>query len=208
VVGVVDDVKNQYLAERTGPMFYLPLAQAYDPAVNVLVRGTPGTDLGRPLVAAIRELDPQLALTEPQRLEAVTALGILPQRIGAAVTSALGLIALLLSALGVYGLIAFLVAQRTFEMGVRAALGARRPDILRLVLSGALRMTLPGLALGLLGAFALGRLMRGFILGVAPADPVTFLAMPLVLLLAVTIASLIPARRAAAISPLAALHSE
>jgi putative ABC transport system permease protein len=158
--------------------------------------------------AAIRELDPEISLTPPQSLEAVTAIGLLPQRIGAGVTSGLGVLALLLSTLGVYGVIAFTVAQRTFEIGVRAALGARRGDIIGLVLGGAFRLALPGLAIGVLAAFALGHAMRSFILGVAPADPVTFIGMPALLLLAVGLASLIPARRAAAVPPMTALRTE
>ncbi|MGD8276731.1 MAG: ABC transporter permease [Gemmatimonadota bacterium] len=208
VVGVVDDVKNQMLAEATGPLYYTPLAQDYDPAVNVIVRGAGGPGLGRAMEAALHELDPQLSLTPAQSLEAVTAVGLLPQRMGAGVTSGLGLLALLLSALGVYGVIAFTVAQRTFEIGVRAALGARRADIIRLVLGGAFRLAIPGLAIGIIAAFALGRAMRSFILGVAPADPVTFIAMPALLLLAVGMASLIPARRAAAVPPMTALRTE
>jgi len=208
VVAVVDDVKNQMLSEATGPMYYTPLAQDYDPAVSVIVRGAGGAALGRSLEAAIRELDPQLSLTPPQSLEAVTAVGLLPQRIGAGVTSGLGLLALLLSALGVYGVIAFTVAQRTSEIGVRAALGARRADIIRLVMGGAFRLAAPGLAIGIMAAFVLGRAMRAFILGVAPADPVTFLGMPALLLLAVGLASLLPARRAAAVPPMTALRSE
>ncbi len=208
VVGVVDDVKNQMLSEATEPMYYTPLAQDYDPAVSVIAQGRGGPELGHDMEAAIRELDPEISLTPPQSLEAVTAIGLLPQRIGAGVTSGLGVLALLLSTLGVYGVIAFTVAQRTFEIGVRAALGARRGDIIGLVLGGAFRLALPGLAIGVLAAFALGHAMRSFILGVAPADPVTFIGMPALLLLAVGLASLIPARRAAAVPPMTALRTE
>jgi ABC-type antimicrobial peptide transport system permease subunit len=208
VIGVVDDVKNQMLSEQTGPMFYVPQSQMYRGEVNVVVRGTGGRDLERAMSAAIRALDPQLSITPALGLDVVTAVGLMPQRIGAGVTGGLGLIALVLSALGVYGLIAFLVAQRTFEIGVRAALGARRVDIVRLILRVSMRLALPGLVIGVGAAIALGRLMRGFILGVAPADPLTFVAMPLVLLLAITAATLIPARRAAAIPPMVALRSD
>jgi predicted permease len=209
VVGVAVDVKNQMLSEEGEPMIYHPVRQRYSAAGMLVVRHrAPGRSMADAMLATIREIDPALSLDLPQDLEAYTALGILPQRIGAAVTSALGFIALLLSAIGVYGVVAYTVAQRTREIGVRMALGARRGDVVRLVLRGALRLALPGLAAGLVLALGLSRLMRGFIPGVAPADPVTFLFMPAVLLVAVILASLGPARRASTVHPFEALRAE
>jgi predicted permease len=208
VVGVVDDVKNQMLSEAPEPMIYLPIAQQYVPALTVVLKRAAGAGVANAAVDAIHQLDPRLSLTQPQSIEDYTAVGLLPQRMAAAITTALGLLALLLSAIGVYGIVAWTVAQRTREIGVRMALGARRADVLGMVLRGGLRLALPGLGAGLLAAFALSRLLRGFILGVAPGDPITFLAMPAVLLGAIVLAALGPARRASGIAPMQALRSE
>jgi ABC-type antimicrobial peptide transport system permease subunit len=101
-----------------------------------------------------------------------------------------------------------MVSQRTREIGIRMALGANRADLIRLVLRGALRLALPGLAIGFVLAVGVGRIMRGFILGVAPGDAVTFVLMPAILLAAVVLASIGPARRASAVEPLKALRAE
>jgi predicted permease len=206
IIGVVDDVKNQLLSEQVQPAVYLPVAQFYDPGLTLIVKTTGGAPAAA--VDAIRQVDPKLSFVMPQSLEEYTAIGLLPQRVGASVTTAVGLLALLLSALGVYGVIAYTVAQRTREIGVRMALGARQGDVLRLVVRGGFALVLPGLAIGLVAAFALSRLLRSFILGVAPGDPVTFLVMPAVLLLAVLLATIGPARNASAIQPIRALRSD
>ena len=209
VVGVVDDVKNKSLMEVTEPTIYLPLAQSYRPSLTLLARADAyGAALSDAILAAVRDIDPNLSLTPVQSLEDVTGLGLLPQRIAASVTTALGALALLLSALGVYGVIAYTVAQRTREIGVRMAIGASRRDVVRLVLGGGLRLALPGLIFGIAAGLALSRLLRAFLLGVPPADPLTFIAVPLVLLAAVALACWLPARRAAGIEPVAALRAE
>ena len=208
VIGVVDDVKNQMLSEQVQPAVYLPVSQVYDPALALILKSDGGVAAASAAAAAIRQIDPKLSLVSPQSLEDYTALGLIPQRIGAGVTTALGVLALLLSALGVYGVIAYVVAQRTREIGVRIALGARRTDVLRLVLRGGLALALPGLLVGLIAAFASSRLLRSFILGVAPGDPVTFLVMPTVLLFVIVLATLGPAQQAAAIQPIRSLRSD
>jgi predicted permease len=206
VIGVVQDVKNQTLMETTEPMAYFATSQSYDPALTLLVRGESVS--AQELRAAIHEVDPRLSLSFIQRLEDYTAIGIMPQQIAAALTTVLGLIALLLSAMGVYGVIAFTVAQRTREIGTRMALGANAADVVRLIVRDGLSLAGPGLLLGLLAALGLSRVIRSFILGVAPADPATFLVVPLTLLLAIVAASWSPARKAAAIQPIQALKSE
>jgi predicted permease len=209
VVGVAVDVKNQMLSEEIEPMIYYPVRQRYSAAGLLVVRGDAAAGrMTDAMLSTLRDVDPALSLDLPQRLEAYTAIGILPQRIGAAVTTALGLIALLLSTIGVYGVIAYMVSQRTREIGIRLALGANRADLIRLVLRGGLRLALPGLAIGFVLAVGLGRIMRGFILGVAPGDAVTFVLMPAILLAAVVLASIGPARRASAVEPLKALRAE
>lgn len=206
VIGVVVEVKNKTLMETTEPMIYVTTAQRYDPSLHLIVRSA---DLSpQRLRAALLELDPRLSLSLIQPLAEYTGIGIMPQRIAAFLTSILGLLALLLSAMGVYGVIAFTVAQRTREIGTRMALGANRADVLRLIVRDGVSLAGPGLLLGLLAALALSRLIRSFILGVAPADPVTFLLVPATLLAVIILASWTPARRAAGIEPIQALKSE
>ena len=205
VVGIVANSKNQFVMEETVPMIYVPAAQRYDPEGFIVVKGDVSP---AELVAAARGVDPTLALGPVQNLSAINGLGVLPQQAGAWITASLGLFALLLSSLGLYGALAFDVAQRTQEIGVRLALGARRAQIVRLILTGGMRLVLPGLAVGLLGAFAVGRVMRGFILGVPSADPVTFLSVPLAIVTFVVLACAAPAASAARLEPVQALREE
>lgn len=209
VVGVVEDVKNQMLTESPKPFVYLPLAQAYDPAVNVLVRiDGDRTKVAPMLRQAILEEDPSLSLGSVQPVARITSLGTLPQRIAASLSGGLGLLALLLSALGLYGVVAFMVAQSTREIGVRIALGASQLQVLRTVLVDAFRLALPGLLVG--GGLALGlaRLMRNFLLGVSPLDPSAYLAVLAVLGATIFLAAVVPARRASRIHPVEALRNE
>ena len=157
---------------------------------------------------AILSMDPNLSMEPIVELESYTRVGILPQRAAAWISAALGGFALILAAIGVYGVVAFSVEQRTREIGVRMALGAARGMVLRLVLRDGIRLALPGLALGLLGAVAAGFLLRFLLLGLSPADPLALASMTAVLVLAVVAAALIPGRRATAIDPMRALHAD
>jgi predicted permease len=208
VVGVVGDVKTVTLSAETRPSLYLPLAQEYQPRQTLLVRGASATATAAQATRIIRSLDPKLSHTPAQPLAALTALGIMPQRIGAVAGAALGGLALLLAALGIYGVVAFTVTQRQREMGIRMALGATRRSVSTLVLVGALRLAAPGVVLGLVGGAALGLLIRGFILGVAPLDPVAFGGVALVVVAMVLLAGWAPARRAAGVEPMEALRAE
>jgi ABC-type antimicrobial peptide transport system permease subunit len=117
-------------------------------------------------------------------------------------------VALLLAVLGVYGVLAFSVAQRTSEFGVRIALGARAGDILRLVLRQGLGLVAVGIAVGLVAAFAAGRVVSTFLFGLSPADPVIFVAVPILLVIVALVASLVPARRGASADPMTSLRAE
>ena len=206
VIGVVGEVKNQTLGETVDGMVYLPLAQRHTADVHVLARG-PGVT-GTTLRAGVLAADPRLSLSDPQSLEAVTGVGLLPARVAALVASLLGGLGLFLAVLGVYGVVAHGVVQRRREIGIRMAIGARAPDVSRMVVLGGLRLALPGLIVGAAGAVAVGRLLRGMLLGISPSDPATLAAVGALLVGSVALASWIPARRASAVDPIEALRSE
>jgi putative ABC transport system permease protein len=209
VVGVVEDVKNQFLTESAEPMAYRAYAQAYAPQVTVVAATVPGVrGVPEALRAAVLEVDPALALTSVTRLDRYTAIGLLPQRIAAGLASALGLLALFLSGLGLYGAVAYAFARRTREVGIRIAVGAGRAEIRRLVLRSAAGLVLPGVLLGGLAGVGIGHLVRGLLIGVAPLDVPTFAAVALALAVTVFAATLVPARRAVAVEPMEALRSE
>jgi predicted permease len=208
VVGIADDVKNAMLMESPEPMTYLPAAQNYRPAMTLLARADNDAGFARALRETVLSVDPQLALSPVQSFAEYTSVGVLPQKLAAGVTGGLGLLALLLSALGIYGVIAYAVAQRTREIGVRMALGARAGDVIRIIVRDGFRLALPGLAFGIIAGLGLAFLIRGFILGVAPVDPTTVPAAPVLLLATVVLASAGPARRAARTEPTSALRSD
>jgi predicted permease len=207
VIGVVGDVKHQTLMETIQPSIYIPTTQNYQSALTMVVRSGGRLTAGA-LRTAILEVDPRLSMSLIQPLEQLTNLGTMPQRVAALITTSLGLLALILSALGVYGVIAFMVAQRTREIGTRMALGASRAQVLRLILRDGARLAAPGFALGFAIALALGYLVRTFILGVTPTDPLTFTSVSLALLTAIALACWIPALRASGLPPSHALKTE
>lgn len=206
VVGVVADVKNQFLGETVDPMIYLPLAQYYRADVYVVARGPAVT--GGSLRRAILEADPQLTVGTVQELEAIAGIGLIPQRVAAGLSTAMGGLALFLSILGVYGVIAYAVVQRRREIGVRMAVGATRRSVMALILRSGLRVALPGIVLGGVLAFAASRVLQSLLFGVSPTDPVTFAGVGATLLVAVVAASAVPALRAARQDPMASLRSE
>ena len=209
VVGVVADVKNQMLMEETGPMIYLPLEQQYTAELYAVLRSSAGANAAASaLQRVLREVDPQLSTAPVQTMSDYAALGLLPQRLAAFITTGFGTLALLLSAIGVYGVIAFMVAQRTREIGIRIALGADRRKVVRLVVWNGLRLALPGALFGAAMGLGIGFLLRSFILGVPPTDLAAIVGAPVVLVLAVLIACWVPAARAAAVDPGKALRAE
>lgn len=208
IVGVVDRVPNQRVNEDPRPIVYLPYAQDYAGAAQVIVRGpgTPGT--GAAIRAAMLEIDPAVSVTPVIPLADYTAIAILPQRAAAMLTAALGALALFLCALGLYGIVAHDVSRRTREIGVRIAVGARAADVARLVFGGAMRMALPGVVAGGLLALALAQVLRTFLLGLSPLDPTAPVIAIVVLLGAVAAAVIVPARRAVSVQPVEALRAE
>jgi predicted permease len=209
VVGVVADVKNQLITETPAPFMYLPITQWYVPAVQVVVRSpvAPSEAIAG-LRAALDEADPVASKGAIGRLDDFTAIGILPQRIAAGLTSTLALLALLLSGLGIYGVVSFAVGRQTREIGIRMALGADRRAVVGRVLRGGMALALPGLLLGGVASLAVGRLLQALLLDLDPHDPVALVSVSALLLTVVAVAAGIPARRAARVDPADSLRSE
>ena len=210
VVGVVADPTYGTLFDgMTGLYVYVPLQQRYLAGfTNVVVRGANGRSTASDVRAAIRALNPNVAVGTAQAAADVTSLGLLPQRIAASTAGGLGLVGLLLAAMGLYGVTAYAVACRTHELGVRIALGATRGAILRLVLGQGMAVTLGGCALGVALAAGAARLAASMLFGVAPIDPPTF-GGAVVLFAGVGLAACYaPARRAIRIEPVDALRQE
>jgi macrolide transport system ATP-binding/permease protein len=209
VVGVVSDFTFRQLGEPAAPYMFLPLAQypAGGATLHVRVAGDP-LRLAPALREAVRELDPALPLFGVRTLRETSRAVTFQHRLGGTLLGAFGALALGLAAVGLGGVLAYMVGQRTREIGVRMALGGNRGDIFRLVLRRGLGLTVLGMALGLAAALALTRPLGGLLFGVGPGDPATVLAVVLLLGSAALVACVIPARRAMRVDPLVALRHE
>lgn len=209
IVGVVGDVKQYGLQEDVLPAIYVPHAQRSSPFMTVVVRSTLPPDH---LVPAIRRrlaaIDRDVPMVQVRTMDRVIADSVADRRLPMLIVSGFAAAALLLGAIGIYGIVAYSVAQRTQEFGLRMALGARRGDVARLVLGQGLRLALSGLLIGLLGSFAAARLIAGLLFGIGPYDPMTLGATSLVLLAVALLACYMPARRAARVDPMVALRCD
>ncbi|MBF5045668.1 ABC transporter permease [Aggregicoccus sp. 17bor-14] len=209
VVGVVGDVREWGLDVPARPTAYFSALQAGPSAVSLVVRtrAAPTALLGS-LRTELARLDSGLPLFEVAPLSEVVEASVGQRSLTLALMLGFALVALGLAGLGLYGVIAFGVAQRSREVGIRLALGARPAQVLRLVVGQGLRLALAGVALGLVLALALGRLLGGLLYGVQPADPLTLLAVPLLLTGVALLASWVPARRATRVDPASTLRAE
>jgi putative ABC transport system permease protein len=209
VIGVVGDVKDTDLDAVFRPGFYLPYAQEPWSGVGVVLRAaTEPTALAGAARDEVMKLDPVLPVNDIKTVERMIHSRSSPKRFMTAMMSVFAAIALLLAGVGLYAVMAYAVSQRTHEIGIRLALGARSGDIMRLVTGQGLKLTLAGLALGMAGAFALTRVMEPLLYGVAPTDPLTFILISLALSGAALLACWIPARRATKVDPMIALRCE
>ncbi len=209
VVGVVGDVRQEGAAAAAYPQVYLPLAQLSSRSLLIALR-TSGDPLAlAPAVKrAVAGIDANLALGRVATMEERVAVSLARPRVNALLLGGFATTALVLAALGIYGVIAYGVVQRTRELGIRMALGARRDDVLRLVLRQGMVPVLAGLALGLGGAAAASRVLRGLLYGVGGTDPITYAVVAAFLAAVALLASYLPARRAAMTDPLVALRNE
>nr|MDQ3310373.1 FtsX-like permease family protein [Gemmatimonadota bacterium] len=193
------------------PTIYVPQAQA--PAMllalpDLLVRTSGATALGQAVRQAARELDPRIPEPETRSMREVVAASVAPQRFNAVLMGAFAALALVLTAVGIYGVISYSVRHRTREIGVRMALGARQGEVLGMVLRQGMLLVLAGAGIGLLAAFALTRFLASMLYGVGTTDPLTFLAVTLLLVAVSLLACYLPARRATRVDPMSALRAE
>jgi putative ABC transport system permease protein len=209
VVGVVGDVLQYGLDQMaTAPEAYFPEFQNQYSNLHVLLRAANPMGHLPALRAAVHELDSQLPVANPRELEEVVNESSSQQRFVALLLGLFAGLALVLAAVGIYSVIAYSMAQRAHELGIRIALGAAGRDLLRMVLGDGLRVAMAGVAVGLAGAWALSRFVASLLYGVRPNDPLTFATVPLLLLLVALLACYIPARRATRVDPMVALRYE
>jgi putative ABC transport system permease protein len=218
IVGIVKDVRETGLDEDAPPILYVPMGQVSKPIAALLVRMLPSTVVlrtaGAPTAVAaaarkaVWEVDASLPITDVKSMETIVddSMGLF--RFTSVFLGALALLALVLAAVGIYGVLSYLVGQRTREIGVRMALGATAANVLRMVVRQGMLAVGIGVTAGLAGAFFAARLLRSMLVGVSTHDPLTFLLAPVVLSLVALIASSIPARRASLLDPVLALRRE
>jgi predicted permease len=206
VVGVVRDAKYRSIGERATPFFYMPSAQRYESPMWILMR--PASASAIPLVQeVIRTMDPNLPIVQSGTLGDLTAFSLFPHRVLMWLASIVGLVGVLLAALGVYGVTAYHASRRTREIGIRVALGARRGQILALIFRNAVSLAAIGTGLGLAGAALVTRLLRDMLYGVNATDPVSFAGAVVILVAVALAAGIVPALRAASGSAVAALKA-
>jgi predicted permease len=210
IIGVVGDAKQGSLDERPLPMVYQTLLQNHETGVTLIARaaaGVPPNTLVRPMVRVIQSLEPNLPVANARPMSDVVDVSVYSTRAGATLLSVFGGLAILLAAVGLYGVMAFTVARRTREIGVRMALGASGRTVLGGVLREGLLLSLAGVAIGLVASVWWSGALRRFLNGISPFDPATFIGVAGLLLLVSVLATLIPARRAAKVDPIIAMRS-
>ena len=210
IVGVVGDVTLASLNGEFRPAIYLPFAQLPVGALTFVVRAAGGEPegLGRAVEGVVRAVDPNQPVSDIRPLDEVVARSLLRPRVASAALGLFAAAALLLAAIGVYGVVAYGVSQRRGEFGVRLALGAQPGDVVRLVLRQSMTMVLGGVVVGAALAVPLSSTLRSLLFGVGPGDPLTLAAVAALLVLAGVLASYVPARRGTRVDPVSALRAE
>jgi predicted permease len=209
VIGVVGSVRHSSLERAAEPEMYFTLAQDMQPTVEMVVRTTPPPEaMAATIQRAIQAVDANLPARDFRTLEGIIAQSLSARRFVMLLLGGFAGLAMLLAALGIYGVISYSVAQRASEFGIRIALGAQTRDVLKLVLGQGARMILSGLALGLLAALALTRMMQSLLFGVQAMDTLTFALIPTLLAFIALLACWLPARQATKVDPMIALRHE
>ncbi|HYV07662.1 MAG TPA: ABC transporter permease, partial [Blastocatellia bacterium] len=208
VIGVVQDGKYAGLIEDPKPFVARPLWQSYSGSTTVIVRSSANPQELIALVRdEVRQLDPNIPLASRTLVERMS-FPLLPARVVATVLGGFGLVALALAAIGIYGVMSYSVARRTHEIGVRMALGAKRVDVLKLVIGHGVMLTMIGMVIGSIAALALTQAMKAMLFGVSATDPLTYAGVAMLLGAVALLACYLPARRASRVDPIVALREE
>jgi putative ABC transport system permease protein len=209
VVGVVATGKYRTLGENPRPFLYRCILQTGNGSRTLVARSSaPSAGLLDSIRQVARQIDPRVPVLDLETMTQATAPALLLPRLGADFFGLAGLLGLVLACVGIYGVISYSVTQRTHEIGVRMALGAQRSDVARLILRRSLGLTLLGVGIGLAGAFAATRVLSEILYGISATDPVTFVGVPLLLVLVALGACYVPVRRAMRVDPIHALRYE
>jgi putative ABC transport system permease protein len=209
IVGIAGNVKDSGLREQESPAIYVPSAQSPWPFMSLAVRTrTDPVGMVSAVKSAIREVDPDQPVTDVKTMDQIVAESLSQPRFWVMLLGLFAVIAWVLAAVGIYGVLSYSVTERTHEIGIRMALGAERRDVLRLVIGQGMVLILMGVGIGLAGAFGLTRLMSSLLYSVTATDPVTFLVVSLLLTAVACLACYIPARRATKVDPMVALRYE
>jgi putative ABC transport system permease protein len=209
VVGVVGDVRSNGLDQEPFPTMYFPASVRQWPIMDIVIRTAAAPESALPAVRQkVRELDAELPVSTVRTMEQWISTGATQPRLNTILLALFAAVAVLISAIGIYGVLSYSVTRRTREIGVRMALGAQSADVLRLVVREGMAVGVAGIAIGLLGSIAVSRLLSALLFGVASRDPATFAGVAALLFSVALLACYIPARRAARVSPLEALRDE
>ena len=209
IVGVVGDHKVRSVNEEPRPYLHFPIAQSPSTSTTFLVRTSGNAEIALPaLERAVQAMDPEIVLMESSTAAEVANVTLTPTRLGASLLGAFGVLALMLAAVGLYGVIAYSVSRRTREVGLRMAMGARGSDVLRLILGQGMRLAWVGIALGAVLSLALGRVLSSLLYGVSAHDPLAYGIAVVVLAVVAGVANFVPAWRASRVSPMTALRYE
>jgi predicted permease len=209
ITGVVGDVRHAGLDTPVAPQVYLPHTQDPNTSMAIAIRtaGDPSAHVDA-LRTAVRAVDPDLPIAEVRTMDDVVAQAVAPRRLTIFLLGSFAAIALMLAAVGIYGVISYSVSRRTHEFGLRMALGADRLQVLELVIRQGLATTVSGIAIGLLGALGAGRLAAGLLYEISPYDPVVLIGVAVILSAVALLACWLPARRASRLDPMAALRQQ
>jgi putative ABC transport system permease protein len=209
IIGVVGDVKQAGFDHEAEPMAYWPIPKSTYFSMTFVIRAK--GDANALAISArdvIRSLDAKQPVADVRTLESLLGSSIARQRFNTLLLAVFAMVALLLAAVGIYGVMAYSVTQRTQEIGIRVALGARGADVLKLVVGQGMKLALTGVVIGTIGALALTRLMSNLLFSVSATDPLTFITVATLLIGVALVACWIPARRAAKVDPMTALRCE
>jgi putative ABC transport system permease protein len=209
IVGVAANVRSLELREEPGPELFFSTLQDPFASMSLVVRSSVEPEsISGAVRQAVAEVDRTVPVSKVETMEHIVSTSVTQPRFNLFLLGLFSVIALLLSAAGIYGVTAYTVSQRTHELGIRLALGAQVGDVLRMILGQGMAVIMIGVAVGLFAAFALMRLMKSWLYGVSETDPLTFAAITLILSLVALVACYVPARRATRVDPLVALRRD